>query len=388
MPRQAATGQSTLFDFSGPEPEAGPVPKDAPPRPLDRTGEPWEEGAVAFGEVVRAEGLVGLEWARRISWHVARTPGLLRRVGFDPPPAPDELRAHHLHGLRERLGWSRNGLAVYFAALRKFLRFRGYALAEERGAWRLPSGEATRRRWITPDQLVLLGQVARGEEKVLVVLEGYNGLRRIEVKRMRVRDLDFAQRRIRVCGKGRSGGKWRTIPMTLATAEQLRPWVEGRAEDTLVLPRSASGLDLLLSRAVRRAGLGVRVSNHDLRRTFGRQAYQSGMSLVDLKNFLGHVSVDMTTRYIGIDEDRMREGLSKFDERMAGFALTVAAVPPPQDPRTTKRAGRRTAGSPIDRGRRRGSAEVAPSPPHGSRRTSPGASCRTREGTGPGLPGP
>ncbi|MCI4317629.1 MAG: tyrosine-type recombinase/integrase [Thermoplasmata archaeon] len=67
-----------------------------------------------------------------------------------------------------------------------------------------------------------------------------------------------------------------------------------------------------MQRAVRRAaptGGRVRVSHHDLRRTFGRVAYDAGMDLVQLKNLLGHSSVEMTVHYIGLDADRMRAGL-------------------------------------------------------------------------------
>jgi hypothetical protein len=35
------------------------------------------------------------------------------------------------------------------------------------------------------------------------------------------------------------------------------------------------------------------------------------MDLVQLKNLLGHSSVEMTVHYIGLDADRMRSGLSR-----------------------------------------------------------------------------
>lgn len=315
-----ASSQPTLLDFlprDGGSPGA-PTSPETPRTGLGDTG--WQEAARSYYERLRADGLIGAEWARRIHWHIVRTPALLRRVGFDPPPPPMKLGLEHLEALQERLGWSRNGLAVYFAALRGLLRTLSHPLAEARGAWRLPSGDATRRRWIRPEQLSTLLAKAEGMEKVVVVLEGFNAFRRIEVQRLRVRDLDLAHSRVRVCGKGRGGGKWRTIPLTTTAARVLEPVVRGKSPDTLVVGRSASGLDLLLARAAKRAGLAAQVSNHDLRRTFGRVAYHSGMGLVDLKNFMGHASVDMTAHYIGLDEDHMREGVAHFDERMGVFA--------------------------------------------------------------------
>jgi len=78
---------------------------------------------------------------------------------------------------------------------------------------------------------------------------------------------------------------------------------------------SRSGADLILRRVAERAGfpsLGLRVSHHDLRRTFGRVAHKAGMDLVQLKNLYGHTSMDQTVHYIGLDEDEMRDGLNRL----------------------------------------------------------------------------
>ena len=55
------------------------------------------------------------------------------------------------------------------------------------------------------------------------------------------------------------------------------------------------------------------MSHHDLRRTFGRIAHESGMDLIQLKNLFGHSNLDMSVHYIGLDMDRMREGLGHID---------------------------------------------------------------------------
>ena len=163
----------------------------------------------------------------------------------------------------------------------------------------------------------------------LVACEGFNALRRIEVQRVRVKDLDFEGSRMMAHGKGRNGGKWRTTPMTESARMALQPLAQGRAPGDHVIPgikpgRSIShgGTDQLIQRSAHLAGFPTNaigwamVSHHDLRRTFGRIAYYAGMNLVELKNFYGHTSIDMTAHYIGMDEDRMRDGLAKFDAGM------------------------------------------------------------------------
>ena len=65
-----------------------------------------------------------------------------------------------------------------------------------------------------------------------------------------------------------------------------------------------------------RAGLGVRVSVHDLRRSFGRIAYRNGCLLVPLRNLLGQEALDMTIRRVGVESGEMTAGLGRFEQAM------------------------------------------------------------------------
>ncbi|MGP8075221.1 MAG: tyrosine-type recombinase/integrase [Thermoplasmata archaeon] len=217
--------------------------------------------------------------------------------------------------LKQKLPWSPATFAVHFNALRRFLRWAGNPLATKRGIWAVPSETAGRRRWLAPEQLARLYRAAQGRERVLVALEGFNGLRRVEVLRLRAKDIDFGRQRLHVLGKGPNGGKWRTVPMFSETTRVLRSLPEGRDQNSSVIPLSRSGADGVLRRIAERAGfprLGLRVSHHDLRRSFGRIAHKAGMDLVQLKNLYGHTSLDQTVHYIGLDEDEMRAGLDRL----------------------------------------------------------------------------
>jgi len=155
---------------------------------------------------------------------------------------------------------------------------------------------------------------AQGASRVLVGLEALNGLRRVEVLRLRVRDVLFEEDSLSVRGKGTQGGKWRKIPLHPAVRRDLLGWVRGKDPEGPLLDLSRSGADLALARAVRAARFPteIRVSHHDLRRSFGRLAHDAGMDLVQLKNLLGHASIEMSVHYVGLDAARMRDGLSKF----------------------------------------------------------------------------
>ena len=262
---------------------------------------------------------MGDGWLRRMKWELSRAPALIQRAAVTPAPGSAlELTAEHLQVLRERMGWEKATIALHFAALRQFARWAANPIAQRAGAWRLPSGQPSHRRWLSKAQLSRLLSSARGREKVLVALEGLNGLRRVEVLRLRRKDVLLDEGCLAVLGKGRNGGKWRKIPIHPVVKALLRTFVRRIPLERRLFELSSSGADGLLQRAARRVPSQVlihRVSHHDLRRTFGRVAYASGMDLVQLKNLLGHSSVEMTVHYIGLDADQMRAGLRRVKIR-------------------------------------------------------------------------
>jgi integrase len=276
----------------------------------------WNSEVAAFLAHKRAMDPVSDGWIRRMEWELERFPELLRRAR-----APrvvrhaGEVDAVCIETLRKGLPWETPTFAIHFQALRQFLRWAGNPLADERAHWKLPSAAPVHRRWLTREQLVTLYGAARGVERVIVGLEGFAGLRRVEVLRLRVKDVLVNDRCLRILGKGRAGGKWRNIPLLGEVDRLLTGWIRHRAPDEHVVPLSRSGADAALQRAVRRSGLaraGVRVSHHDLRRTFGRLANASGMNLVSLQGLYGHTSPALSAHYIGLDFDDLTTALDRL----------------------------------------------------------------------------
>ena len=276
----------------------------------------WDACVADFIREKRAKDPVGESWLSRMRWELRRLPMLLIRVGHRVPlRSPRDVTSDCIRALRNGLPWESATFGIHFQALRQFLRWGKNRIASDPSLWRLPSRAPTHRRWLTRDQLVSLYRSARGAERVLIALEGFNGLRRVEVLRLRVKDVLESEGSLRVLGKGRYGGKWRNIPMQAEVRRLLRSWTRGHGPDERVLPYSASGADLLLHRAARRAGFTekrIPVSHHDLRRTFGRLANASGMNLVSLQGLFGHASPELSAHYIGLDVDELRSALNRL----------------------------------------------------------------------------
>lgn len=303
--------ESTTAAFPAPDSRATP---ELPPGSDDLAR--WFMEVERFLRAKEADGRVGANWLKRMRWELCRLPRILQRL--DPalrPSSPSEIESRHVAALRSGMGWEKATFALHFAALRQFLQWAENPVASKRSVWTLPSGQSSHRRWITKPQFERLLSHATGPARLLVALEGLNGLRRVEVLRLRKKDLLLEEGCLRVLGKGRDGGKWRKIPTHPLVQALLKDFVQGFAADDRLFALSSSGADALLGRAVSGAGFraeGVRISHHDLRRTFGRVAHQSGMDLIQLKNLFGHSSVEMTVHYIGIDSDQMRSGLKRI----------------------------------------------------------------------------
>lgn len=284
----------------------------------------WSEQVRGFVKWKREKSRVSEGWLRTIRQILDNLPRKFEACGIRPPPTgPTLVRLEHLRLLRERWVLSETYLAMNLTVLREFLRWVGNPLANEPQEWSHAKPVATHRRWLNPEQLGALMGAAEGRERVLVALEGFNGLRRVEVLRLHVRDLSFSMPpSMRVLGKGRFGGKPRLIPMSATAFAVLAEATRGFRQEALVYPHHPKTADRDLLAAAERAGIGVRVSGHDLRRSFGRIAYRNGVPLVDLRNLLGHETLDMTIHYVGVDSDEMAAGLERFEQAMRA-SLTV-----------------------------------------------------------------
>jgi integrase/recombinase XerD len=200
-------------------------------------------------------------------------------------------------------------------------------------AW--PAETRTRVDWLTPEEAIRMLEAAQGVERIIIHLELRLWLRRCEVLRMtsadiqelmeEFQDLEGAKIEgiVQVHGKGRGGGKWRTLAWAPETRAEVQYYQELRAdmlqrgrkadptvqdpEQWLIYQRGRqvqgyrrTGIDNAVARVAKRAGIGRKVGNHTLRRTGARLAYFAGVKVVEIMEALGHTSEKMTIKYLGL----------------------------------------------------------------------------------------
>jgi len=165
------------------------------------------------------------------------------------------------------------------------------------------------------------------QRTLLMVLYG-TGMRRTEVSRLKVSDIDSQRMIIRVVqGKG---GKDRDIPLSPALLETLRAyWRWSKPRVYLFPSRYSNHLDQPISdktvwracsEAARAAGMRKRVSPHCLRHSWATHLLEAGTDLRTIQILLGHEDLETTAKYLHLSQRHLQLVHNPLEE------LTLSSV--------------------------------------------------------------
>jgi integrase/recombinase XerD len=144
------------------------------------------------------------------------------------------------------------------------------------------------------------------------------GLRRFELSRLRVHDIDSARMTITVHqGKGQKDRVVMLSPVLLDTLRQY--WRYNKPTEWLFpgrtpgQPISTNDIFMVFHNAVRRAGISKKVSPHSLRHSFATHLLESGSDLRTIQILMGHRSLKTTARYLHVSQHQVRATSSPLD---------------------------------------------------------------------------
>jgi len=230
-----------------------------------------------------------------------------------------------------RKGLAKSTQGYYVIALRNFLRYLSKrdvpALAPEK--LELPTVEKRQVEVVDERDLarLLVAEYDEGirglRDRALVETFFSTGMRLAEVRSMD-RTLDFTRGELTIRGKGR---KLRVVFLSDRAQEAIGAYVKARndLEDALfvgisrggtVLGRiSARGIQRIVERQARRAGIATRLHPHQLRHSFATDLLINGADLRSVQELLGHANVSTTQIYTHITNRQLREVHDAFHAR-------------------------------------------------------------------------
>lgn len=163
--------------------------------------------------------------------------------------------------------------------------------------------------FLSVDEVVAVLQTFAGEEaaplkdKVLFLLLYGGGLRISEACSLKWSDIHWAQRVLRIIGKG---SKERVVALPKLTLEVLEKWHKEAGNEIFVfgtVPLNTRTAYDMVRKSGQRAGLLKPLHPHALRHSFATHLLSSGANLRVLQELLGHESLAATEKYthLGID---------------------------------------------------------------------------------------
>jgi len=153
-----------------------------------------------------------------------------------------------------------------------------------------------------------VADLATGRDRAMALAMLLGGLRAGEVRGLRLADVDFGLRRVRVVGKG---GRERVVPVDRTVFTELATYLREerpagcRTPEAFVVlrgptegrPLTEAGLRRIFRTHRARAGT-PRVRPHRLRHTYGTELAAAGMDLLVLRELMGHASPETTAGYV------------------------------------------------------------------------------------------
>jgi len=200
--------------------------------------------------------------------------------------------------------------------------------------------------WLSPEESVILMDAAVGVERIVLHLELHLGLRRCEVRNLRMQDIGMGW--LQITGKGRGEGKPRTIAWAPETYSELPAWLEERERliekarkdlgpgiadpEHLVIyyhmrklsGYSDNGLDRVMERVVARTRIDKPGLHHRNRRTWGRLTMEAAgkdnqKALLIVSETYGHEDLKQTRKYLGLainEQQDVQEKRSEYVQRI------------------------------------------------------------------------
>ncbi|MGH2456782.1 MAG: tyrosine-type recombinase/integrase [Candidatus Limnocylindria bacterium] len=292
----------------------------AEPEPSVNLGLTLEAGLDDFRRHLLAEVQTGNKSRATVAVYTAgveRFIAYVREQGM--PPTIDGIRREHVEaflGALHEQGRKPSTLATYYRGLRQFF---GWAVDED-------ELERSPMEKIKPPQIPDEAPPVLREEQIRALLKacagnGFEarrdsaivelflgtGMRRAELTGLTMNSIDRDTGTAIVLGKGRKGGKWRSVPIGAQARKALDRYLrlrgrhpQARGTEALWIghkgPLTTDGIRQMLERRGRQAGIeGLHA--HLFRHTFAHDALSNEMAEGDLMMLAGWKSPSMLRRY-------------------------------------------------------------------------------------------
>jgi integrase/recombinase XerD len=163
------------------------------------------------------------------------------------------------------------------------------------------------------------------KHRVLIGLLYGCGLRCMEVRSIKLSDIDFDRRQLHI--RQSKGKKDRYVPLSEMLCRGLKAYIEaenpttylfngkpdGQAGGDFDSRYSQRGVQWVVQQACKAAGVSKEVSVHTLRHTYATHLLEDGLDIVSIKELLGHERIETTMIYLHVAKNGRKAPFSPLD---------------------------------------------------------------------------
>ena len=235
---------------------------------------------------------------------------------------PDGLRSYHAYLLGTRK-LAVNTVVLNICALR-FLYIKVLKRRDMKEDLPYPKQRLRLPVILSPDEVAQLIGAARNLYHRTMLMTLYStGLRRAELCRLKVADVDSKRMMLRVVqGKG---GIDREVPLSKKLLGALREYYRWMRPETYLFPGTVNHsradkpiTEKIVWQAVHdasiRAGIKKRVTPHTLRHCFATHLLESGADLRSIQMMLGHSDLEATTVYLHLSRRHLQAAANPLEQ--------------------------------------------------------------------------
>lgn len=164
-----------------------------------------------------------------------------------------------------------------------------------------------------PDETTPLGM----RDTVLLEMMYSTGVRVSELVTIKIQDVYFHERKIKVYGKGNKerivlyGSKLEKLLETYLQEKRIQ-LLKNKSNDYLLLnhlgnPLTTSGVRTILNKVIQKGALKFHISPHVLRHTFATHMLNEGADLKSVQELLGHENLSTTQIYTHVSNEHLRQ---------------------------------------------------------------------------------
>ncbi len=226
----------------------------------------------------------------------------------------NDLKKYKMY-LSTKKRYSKNSLYLAIQAIKAYFKYKGLDTARELSS---PKRPRQMPKYLTEEEVRRLLSAAQDNPRDYAILSflAYSGLRVSELCNLKIEDVDFQERVVRVhSGKG---DKDRIVIVSQHAIEALEEYLSTRDDSLEYLFSSRKSERItrvqvfrIVKKYARKAGIKKSVTPHVLRHTLATTLLRRGVDIRYIQQFLGHSSVATTQIYTHVNDEMLKSVYDK-----------------------------------------------------------------------------